>query len=196
FVRLLGYAAPQDVAVGEPINIPGEVIAVRDTTLYTRDFVWKEDAPRTMVARLELNGDRVELHASRVFDDRQVSRVRSDGAGHILVSHHSVNDASSLNKLSVLNDQDLSLVSEVELGAWALFTDAKRGRALFQVSGGLLVLDVRDAAQPRPQAFFPSLGWPSDVAFDDDDDGDSILFAAGFYGIHRLDADVFNLLTP
>jgi hypothetical protein len=56
--------------------------------------------------------------------------------------------------------------------------------------GGLLVVDVKDATKPKAQAFFPVMGWPSDIVFD----GDSILFAAGMYGVYRLDANVFNLL--
>jgi hypothetical protein len=192
YVRKLSFADPAEARVGEPINVPGDVIAVRDTTLYTRDFVWQERDTRTLVARLELDGDQAELQASKLFEDEQVAKVIADGAGHLLVSSHLVNDPSSLNKLLILNDEDLSVVSEIQLEAWAHFNDAKHGRALYRVAGGLLVLDVRDASQPKPQAYFPVAGWPTDIVFD----GKSILFAADLYGIHRLDAETFNLLAP
>jgi hypothetical protein len=215
YVRMLGYADPQKPSVGEPINIPGDVIAADGTTLYTRDLVWEKNDARTMVARLTVDNGKAHLQASEVFEDRSVSAVKLDGAGHVLVSSDPIYGGGVYpagvavsspafpgkvadpadqpkSKLSILNDQDLSVLGEAELDSWASFRDAKQGRALYSVPGGLLVIDVNDAAKPKAQAYFPVAGWPTDIVFD----GESILFAAGSYGIYRLDANVFNLLTP
>jgi hypothetical protein len=96
------------------------------------------------------------------------------------------------SKLSILDDLDLSTLGEAEIDSWASFKDAQKGRALYQVPGGLLVVDVSDPTKPKAQAFFPVIGWPGDIVFD----GDSILFGAGQYGVYRLDAGVSNLLAP
>lgn len=214
YVRLLGFGDPQKPSMSEPVNIPGDVIAAEDTTLYTRDLVWEKNDVRTLVARLTLNNGKAHLQASEVFEDRSVSAVQLDGAGHILVSSDPVygepyppgvafptrpvstrvaapSDGPK-SKLSILDDQDLSVLGEAEIDSWASFRDAKKGRALYSVPGGLLVVDVQDAAKPKAQAYFPIAGWPNDIVFD----GDSILFAAGSYGIYRLDANTFNLLMP
>jgi hypothetical protein len=222
FVRLLGFSNPAKPSVGEPVNIPGDVIAADGTTLYTRDFVWKDSDARTMVARLVVEDGKAHLQASEVFEDREVSAVKLDGAGHVLVSSDPVyNPGVSVpvsprptaaprtsapraastpsaaleqpkSKLSILDDQDLSLVGEADVDSWARFQDAEGGLALYAVSGGLLVIDVRDAAKPKAQAYFAVNGWPNEFVFD----GKSILFAANMYGIYRFDADVFNLLMP
>jgi hypothetical protein len=215
FVRLIGFADPQNASLGEPINIPGDVIAADGSTLYTRDLVWENNDARTLVARLTVDNGKAHLQASETFKDRSVSAVKLDGAGHVLVSSDPIYGGGILpatpvaapggfagkvadpavqpqSKLSILDDQDLSVLGEAELDSWASFRDAKQGRALYSVPGGLLVIDVQDAAKPKAQAYFPVAGWPSDIVFD----GESILFAAGSYGIYRLDANVFNLLTP
>lgn len=225
FVRMLGFGDPQNAEVGEPINIPGDVIAAMDTTLYTRDFVWKDNDARTMVARLTVSDDdKAHLQASETFEDRSVSAVKLDGAGHVLVSsdpaggpigiaYPGISQTSpslpgvgvsakvappgmqteqAKSKLSILDDLDLSTLGEAEIDNWATFNDAQKGRALYQVPGGLLVVDVSDATKPKAQAFFPVIGWPGDIVFD----GDSILFGAGQYGVYRLDAGVSNLLSP
>jgi hypothetical protein len=165
-----------------------------------------------------VDNGKAHLQASEVFADRSVSAVKLDGAGHVLVSSDPIYGGGGIypatspampgfpgkvagpsssadqpkSKLSILDDQDLSVLGEAELDSWANFRDAKQGRALYQVPGGLLVVDVQDPAKPKAQAYFPVAGWPSDIVFD----GESILFAAGSYGIYRLDANVFNLLMP
>jgi hypothetical protein len=93
--------------------------------------------------------------------------------------------------LSILDAQSLEVSGEAEVDQWATFTDAKAGRALFSVSGGLLVFNVEDASKPVAQAYFPTVTFPSDIYFD----GQEALFAAGPYGIYRFDTEAFNLLT-
>jgi len=94
------------------------------------------------------------------------------------------------SKLSILDDQSLDTVGEADVDSWATFKSATQGRALYQVSGGLLVFNVSDPTKPTAQAYFPTAGWPNDILFD----GQSILFAAGQYGVYRFDASIFNLL--
>jgi hypothetical protein len=201
FVRAIDFADPQNPQRGEPINIPGDVIAVDGETLYTRDQVWSNNQMRTLLARLTLRDKLAYLQASRMFVDRSVETVKLDGASHILVSSSPATNyviycggsssPTPPGKLTILDAQSLDVSGETNVDAWATFSDAVGGRALFRVSGGLLVFDVQDATKPKAQAYFATLGWPGEILFD----GKDITFAAGPYGVYRFDASVFNLLT-
>ena len=200
YFRKVDLSDPQHAAIGEAINVPGEVIASDDDTIYTRDVVWDDNDTRTQIARLTVAAGRAYLQTSHLFEDRAVQAVRRDGAGHVLVSsdpawNYYVSPSSEASErpqhtLSILDTTSLQTVGEVDVDDWATFKEAKAGRALYQVDNGLLVFDVTDAAHPTAQAYFATLGWPSQVLFD----GSEILFAAGPYGVHRFDADIYNLL--
>ncbi len=82
------------------------------------------------------------------------------------------------------------MLAEVEADSWAQLRDARSGRALFQVPGGLLVFNLDDPTAPYPQAFFATRGWPRDILVE----GRQIIFAAGRYGIYAFDLDTVNLL--
>jgi hypothetical protein len=207
FFKAIDFSDPQHGSAGAAINIPGDVIAVDGDTIYTRDWVWEDVDARTLVARLTIKDDLAYLQASRVFSQRSVSAVKLDGAGHMLVSsdptYSNVSPVRSVtsggsgapvdqpqHKLSILDAQSLDVSGETDIDTWATFQDATNGRALFSVSGGLLVVNVSDPAKPAAQAYFPTLGWPNQIYFD----GHEAMFAAGPYGIYRFDTNVFNLL--
>jgi hypothetical protein len=201
FFKRIDYSDPQSASVGPSINIPGDVIAAEGETIYTRDWIWEDQDSRTLVARLTIDKDLAYLQASRVFSERTVSAVKLDGAGHMLVSSDPayvrfgpVAAPSSANqpqhKLSILDSQTLDISGETDVDTWATFQDATNGRALFSVSGGLLVINVDDPAKPAAQAYFATLAWPNAIYFD----GHEAIFAGGPYGIYRFDTDVFNLL--
>lgn len=202
YFKRIDYADPQRGSAGPAINVPGDVIAADGDTIYTRDWVWEDQDPRTLVGRLTINNDLAYLQASRVFSERSVSAVKLDGAGHMLVSSdpaYSWNYApvrvptpteQPQHKLSILDAQSLEVSGETDIDTWATFQDATNGRALFSVSGGLLVVNVSDPAKPAAQAYFPTLAWPNQIYFD----GREAMFAGGPYGVYRFDTDVFNLL--
>ena len=92
--------------------------------------------------------------------------------------------------LTVLAAADLSELSAVAVDEWATLKDARAGRALFQVPGGLLVMNLADAAHPFAQAYFPTPGWPSRIQVE----GDDVFLAAGRFGVYRFGLDLFNLI--
>src|SRR5262245_34646721 len=196
YFKRIDFADPQAPDVGAGINVPGDVIAADGITIYTRDQIWEDDNTRTSVARLTVDQDLAYLQASRVFSERSVSTVKLDGAGHMLVSSDPYysgfvrSQTPPAHKLSILDAQSLDIAGEADVDSWASFVDAKAGRALFSVSGGLLVFNVEDAAKPVAQAYFPTVAWPNSIFFD----GSEAMFAGGPYGIYRFDTNVFNLL--
>jgi hypothetical protein len=86
----------------------------------------------------------------------------------------------------------LKAVGKTKIAEWASLRDATRQRALFQAPGGMLVVDTRKPKAPKPQAFFPTRGWPRDLRVD----GDTLYLASGRYGIYEFDLTTTNLLTP
>ena len=86
FFKSIDFADPQHATASAAINVPGDVIAADGDTVYTRDWIWQDTDARTLVARLTLKDELAYLQASRMFEDRSVSAVKLDGAGHMLVS--------------------------------------------------------------------------------------------------------------
>jgi hypothetical protein len=202
FIRKIDLEQPSAPDVKNPINVPGELVVVNGETIFTRDFVWREDRVETAIARSKLFYGQAYLQAQRVFEDQQVEAIALDGVGHVLVSHRDVSHwiwhpdrgLEALQRLSVLDadSDDLARLAEVDVASWATLRDARAGRALFQVPGGLLLFNLDDPARPFAQAFFATRGWPHDIQVV----GRQIVFAAGRYGIYAFDLDTFNLLSP
>lgn len=192
---------PSKPIIGEPVNVPGVLLAVQGDIVYTRDTLWGGSAAQSVVNKLKLRDGLAYRQASHVFTNQTVRSVALDQWGHVLADRQLTRNASSDcsatannqyngTALTILSASDLTTMSEVQVDDWAILTGAKEGRALFQVSGGLLIMNVKDPQVPYAQAYFPAPTWLNDVLFD----GNSILIPAGRYGIHRFDASAFNLL--
>jgi hypothetical protein len=194
YFRSIDLSVPSAPALSEPINIPGEVVSVDGDDLYTRDIVWGDVIAETSLAHVQLLGGRAYLLHRYTFTDQDVSTVLSDGDGHLLVSHRDSwlsGSSDSMQELTIL-DGSLTPASNVSIDAWATLSGAQDGRALFQVPGGVLVMNIANAAAPYPQAYFATLGWPQSISFSDA----KAMFAAGRFGIYEFDLDLFNLLPP
>jgi hypothetical protein len=199
YFRKLDVSNPSAPQLAAGINVPGEVIAVAGSSLFTRDVVWDELDAETMIARLVVDGGLAHLQAQRLFDERQVMAVHPDGAGHVLVSHGPVwsyyrgyDREPESYTLSILGSDALNVQGTAPVDSWATFVDAEAGKAIFSVSGGLLLFNVENAAAPFAQAYYPTDSWYTPELVLDDDE---IVFAAGPYGIYRFDTDAFNLRT-
>ncbi|MBI4817338.1 MAG: beta-propeller domain-containing protein [Deltaproteobacteria bacterium] len=218
YFRDVDFTNANAALVGADINVPGELIAIDGATAITRDFVWGENIVETTIDKLEVVGDLAYLRGVRTFTEQYVDKVLLDGVGHVLVSHRlawqsyypgiAVADravggagvsAGGLepdysSKLSIIDLADASfpVLAETAIDSWATLTNAVVGRALFTVPGGLLVVNLDNASAPFAQAYFPLNGWSDTFAVT----GRDVLFAAGRYGLYKLDIDTFNLLPP
>jgi hypothetical protein len=196
-LRVLDMTDPAAPVLGPPINIPGQVIAVRGNTIYTRDTLWGPFTTETAIARLVINDNIAYLQSWYRFHDRQVRRIAFDGAGHVLVDHHlnwaihvGGDGEQSFHRLTILDETTLQPLAEFVMDAWADLATAMSGRAFFHVSGGMLVVNTENATAPFTQAWFPNAGWSSTMTVRDN----RLLFAAGAFGIFDFDLDEFNLL--
>ncbi len=198
FAKKLDLSNLDNPTLSNGINVPGELLAVAGNQLYTRDYLWGDEIVETTLNRVRLSGGLAYLDAIHAFDNQIVSQVSLDGAGNALVTHQLawqfVEDEDDYGtRLTVLDaDGDMSALSNTLVDSWAQLKDARAGRALFQVPGGLLVLNLDDATAPSAQAYFPLRGWPSRIHVE----GDDIVVPAGRYGVYRFDLDAFNLLPP
>jgi hypothetical protein len=213
YFRAIELEVPGSPELGEEVNVPGQLVTVTGETLLTQDLVWGEQVAETVVRALRWSSpDRAELLASHAIADRSVDRLVLDARGHVLLTHrapwHAVGygvvggvgvdvafapwGVEEPTRLRVLDQTSLTQLADVEVDSWATLEEADAGRALFQVPGGLLLVDVTTPTAPAAQAYFPTLGWPSEILFE----ADEILFAAGPYGVVRFDATASNLLTP
>ena len=87
---------------------------------------------------------------------------------------------------------DFSELAKVQVENWASLRDARVGRALFQVPGGLLVFNLDEPTSARLETFFAARGWPRRILVD----GRQIIFAAGQFGIDAFGLDEVNLPPP
>ncbi len=196
FLRPIDLSSAGEARVGDPVNVPGRLLAVRGDAAYTQDFVWGERVVESALARVTLRDGRAFLQARRRFVDQEVHAALLDDAGHLLVSHRVAwqaarNDGREMQKLTVLDAGDFAVRSESEIDAWATLQGALAGRALFQVSGGVLVVNATNPERPYAQAYLPLQGWPQQFHLA----GDDVYVPAGRYGIYAFDIRLENLVA-
>jgi hypothetical protein len=198
FMRPLDVTDPSNPVLGAPVNVPGEILAADGDILYTRDTAWGDAIVETAIARVRLFEGLAYLQARYQFADQQVEKILLDGAGHLVASHRlawnvpTSGDGTDLQQLSILDGESLELNANVSVDSWATLTRAEAGRALFSVSGGMLVMNTENPANPYAQAWFGTRGWSRNFTVRDN----RLVFAAGPFGIYEFDLDTFNLLAP
>jgi hypothetical protein len=210
WARAIDLSRPGAPSVAPRVNVPGELFAVDGADLWTRDDIYDDDHVESAIARCRLSDGVATLVARHRFTERQVQTALRDGAGHVLVSHGPVSwwygwsdggiaypAVAPLSepetyeaRVTLLGEDDLGELATVGVDSWADLRWAGAGRALFQVPGGLLVMNTDDAADPWPQAFFATAGWPEELVVD----SGRIWFAGGLYGLYAFDVDTYNLL--
>ncbi|AKU92979.1 beta-propeller domain-containing protein [Vulgatibacter incomptus] len=214
FIRAFDLSTPSDPRQGAAVNVPGQLLSLDGNTIFTRNLVWGSSSIESAVARLVLRGDVAELQAHKRFPNRIVDQTLLDGAGHLLVSHRprwtdggavygssagvgssdgGSAETSYVQSFSILDARSPTLadLATAEVDDWASLEDARSGRALFQVPGGLLVFNLDRPEAPYPQAFFALKGWPERLHVE----GRRILVPAGPYGIYSLGLDEENLVS-
>jgi hypothetical protein len=202
FFKQIDFTTPAKPVLSASVNVPGELISVAGDLLYTKDLRWGETTAETYVHELARDGDSAALQASHRFAQRDVSKVVAEGS-RLYVTHapvqrwigyydsdSEISEEEQRTKLTLLAANGLAVSSEVDVDIYSSFEAVHDDRALFTVPGGLMIINVEDAEQPRAQAFFNTTGWPEQILFEDGE----ILIAAGRYGIHRFASDAWNLL--
>jgi hypothetical protein len=190
---------PGQPEVGPAINVPGTLLEAKEDTVYTRDYAYGTNSVETALNKLRIEGDKAVLEARRRFTDREVQKAQLDDKDHFVVIHRqSWNsyspdyDWNSGDTMSIIdvNDVKMKSLSDFELAAWSDLRGIESSRAMFSVSGGVLVVNMAKPAAPFAQAFFPLRGWPSRMLLQKSD----IIVPAGRFGLYRFGLDQNNLL--
>lgn len=202
--------------VGTPINVPGRLLVASGSTLFTQDYSYGAELIESSISRLTVQGNKAELKARHRFEDRSVSAMMLDGDDRVLVTHGPVwtyrydevyadaagaalatdraaasgSATESPYELAILDAQTLVPEGSMDLPAWSPLKAAIPGKALLQVPGGYLLVDLTASSGPNPQAWFAALGWPRSQLLRDG----VAYFAAGRYGVYALDLAETNLL--
>jgi hypothetical protein len=187
FAQPIDFTNPAAPGAGDAVNVPGELVAARGLSLVTRDPLWSESALESAVARVRVGASGATLEAIRRFEGREVDQVRVDRDGTVVVTHRMEwerfnREGESIEnelKLSVLDAETLAERAARPLRGWATLRDLVDGLALFDVGGGLLVLDIRTDEDRFDETFHPTYGWSQSVRIA----GDRLLVASGRYGI-------------
>lgn len=195
FVRAFDLSTPTEPTLGEPINVPGELFAVDGPTIFTRDLIWGDEIAETAIAQSVVCDGLAYIQANHRFEDQDVEQTVLDGAGHVLASHRlswQIEDDSNTRNpyLTVLGQDGLSYLGAYQLDDWANLRTARAGHALFEVPGGLLIVNTQIDWLPLAQAYFPVRGWPREFHLLEDE---RVILAAGRFGIYDFDFGLFNL---
>jgi len=210
FFKKIDLSNPSEPFMTPGINVPGKLLQVEGSRVFTRDFTYGKQTIESSLNRLVIKENKAILEATRQFPNQTVSTMLLDEAGNAIVSHgpyrryylddavsypvdEMVNADVSRPTLTILDafGEDLPVLSRFEVDEWAQLRNAQSGRVLFSVPGGLLVINIEDPALPYAQAFFPVFGWPQEFLVHDM----KIIFAGGRYGVYQFGLDVFNLLA-
>jgi hypothetical protein len=194
-MRALNLSDPSEPTQAAEINVPGQLIAVDGAHAWFQDFVWGAGQVNTALAKVTLRDGLAFLDARRVLPNQLVDAVRFDARGNLLVTHRESTpdfESDNMMDLSIFAASDLEPRSTTPIDAWASLNAVVDGKALFQVPGGILTVNVVRPEAPRAQAYFPLNGWPSRLVPTADGE---LLVPAGRYGVYRLDLDSTNLLA-
>jgi hypothetical protein len=211
-------AADEAAAFGPAVNLPGRLVQREGNALFTQDQLYGENIVESTINRLELIEDRAYLRGTERFRDAWVRNIVLDGAGLVFVNHQpwqmfywgrdgvatadvATSDGEereeseedrNLSRLSVyrIEDDGFAATANVPIDSWAELRTATPARAIFNASGGVLVVNVEDPSDPHPQTFVGLRGWPSRfVAV-----GQRLWIPSNRFGIQEVDAEEGNLL--
>ncbi len=199
FFKRVDLSNPSAPEVARGINVPGHLLAVYDDgqVVVTQDTVWGEEIIEAAINKLSIVNGRALLDGRRRLHNQYVQSVALDERGNLLVNHRSpwsyyYNDQEQeAQKLTIMSvaTESLSVLAETDVDIWAQLQDVRDGRALFQVPGGLLVMNLDEPSEPEVQSYFPTRGWPRSISLHNG----QAYFAAGRYGLYRFDLNTFNI---
>jgi hypothetical protein len=207
FLRRIDFADADQPFVSEPIDVPGEVIAVQGAALFTRHPFWGAHFIETAIAQLVLTGDEVRLLAYHRFTERSITDLRVGPGGLIVAKHDQVwtrpwgtAPGSFDHVLSLLRPptpptggqpvlQGFEALSENPLAVAPSLDDVIPGRLFLRGFGGRLMVDISNPVYPVLRAFLPIDQVSGEILYQDG----KMLVPAGPHGIIEHDLDATGL---
>jgi hypothetical protein len=192
FAKRLDLRNPAAPVFGKEINIPGQLMAVAGNQLYTRDFHWNaKDAIEHSLEMLTVQDDLAYSQASLLLENQMVLNLIEDNGKVFASTALSYGYVSSTTTLYAVANKTFVPQASLQLEKWNNARDARNGKVLLDVSGGILLYDFNQAT-PIAQAFFPMGGWSSKATIL----GQQIYLPAYSFGIYQFDFATVNLSKP
>jgi hypothetical protein len=175
--KRIDLSDPAYPRVQAEINLPGELLAVRDGALYSRDHRWHDGldpAYDTTLHRVSLDGTPI-VEASTELGVSKLANLDLDGGGSLsyLLPGEAfvIADATSLRRLS-----------SVEVTGSQRVQAVRPGRAVLTDLGSLSIIDFTNPEAASFSAHHLVRGWNSGMAWVDDD----LFVATGPYGLQHF----------
>ncbi len=183
---LRNSAAP---VFGKEINIPGQLMAVVGNQLYSKDFHWNakgniEDSLEMLIVQDDL----AYSQASLLLENQLVLNLIEDNGKVFASTAASIGFVPSSTTLYAVANKTFVAQASLKPEIWNNVRDARNGKVLLDVSGGILLYDFNQTT-PSAQAFFPMGGWSSKATIV----GQQIYLPAYSFGIYQFDFATVNL---
>ncbi len=215
FTRSINHQEMDEPQFNVAINLPGKLLLKRGDLVISRDSIWDAEGLTTTLNLTQLNqsATRARFLSRHLFSNRIIQKIIFDqdanGEERLFISHRydyrslsywGREDTSELpleenpyvNRVSIFELNDLELLGEGVSDQWSDLIAVRDGRGIFNVGGGVLMMDLRDPSDITPQAFFPLRGWQIRLTVE----SDKAYVAAGRFGVYTLDLESSNLLPP
>jgi hypothetical protein len=190
FVRKLDLANSAAPALGTPVNVPGQVMAVAGDTLYTVDRTWNGKTTSTTLNVLILGGNLAYLQSSATLTGQEPTGVMVDGS-KVVVLHYEMSGQYGMS-IYTTGDKSITLSSTTPLPNYASLHMARQGKVMLQTWSGLLLFDASQAQAPVAQSYFPATSWGGSISIV----GDVAYVPAYAFGIYQFTLSTVNLAKP
>ncbi|HWN70471.1 MAG TPA: beta-propeller domain-containing protein, partial [Haliangium sp.] len=195
FIIPVDLAAPSQPVFHPVINVPGELLAIRDDKIYTRDVAWGNAFIEYAVARLRIDDGiaRLEKYYQLPYDHLGKLGIGDDGV--VVLQHRNRWTASywyystSGHRLTVLQPSELdtnagyAVTFSDTMPYWMSLMAVRGSRAFLQVYSGVLTLDLRNPSEAQIESFLPSRSWQPTLEVD----GDQAMLTGWYYGVDQYD---------
>jgi hypothetical protein len=164
YFRRVDLSRPSAPQLGPAVNVPGELVAIDGTRLYTREVARSENGGyETRIHRLELLANGAKLVASHTLGNRASFAVALDDAGHLLVeTRESLDQFLEISgylvppvTLKLLDATTLAQVGETEVGRDAALLAVRGKQVLYAVARGFGLVNLDRPEMPFLQAYAP-----------------------------------------
>ncbi len=192
YARRIDFSKPSAPVMGKEINVPGQLMAIVGNQFYTKDFHWNAKSEiEHSLELLTVQDDLAYSQASLRLENQQITNLLVDNAKVIASTSSNLDYSAITTSLFSVAKQSFVVQSSLKLGQWNYVRDARNGKVLLNVEGGILLYDFNQST-PLAQAFLPiENSWSSATIIDQ-----QIYVPAHAFGIYQFDFAMVNLSKP
>jgi hypothetical protein len=169
YFRRVDYSDPKNPQIGERVNVPGQLVALEGSKLYTRE-VGRSASSIDLgmrIHRLTWLGDKARLEVSHSVGERVAFGIELASSGRLLVDLsdplenllYGTRTPITPTDLRVLDGETLEQLGEGYIGPGATRLGVLGDHALYGAAQGVVLMNLATPAQPYGQAYVPTWGY-------------------------------------